>query len=86
MKIREIVVETDNAIEEAKRRRRKQKFAYSGPGYIGYFGYGDSSSGEGGGDGGGVEEGWSAKYKRSINCARPRGFSQRAHCQGRKKK
>lgn len=88
MKINEIVVETDDAIEEAKRRRRrKQKFAYSGPGYIGYFGYGDSSSGEGGGDGGGgMEEGWSAKYKRSINCARPRGFSQRAHCQGRKKK
>lgn len=29
---------------------------------------------------------WSAKYKRSINCARPRGFSQRQHCKyGRKK-
>jgi len=23
---------------------------------------------------------WSAKYKRSINCKRPRGFSQRQHC------
>lgn len=33
-----------------------------------------------------IEEKWSAKYKRSINCANPRGFSQRAHCQGRKKK
>jgi len=32
-----------------------------------------------------VEEKWSQKYKRSINCANPRGFSQRAHCQGRKK-
>lgn len=32
-----------------------------------------------------LEEKWSEKYKRSINCARPRGFSQRAHCQGRKK-
>jgi archaellum component FlaC len=31
-------------------------------------------------------EKWSAKYKRSINCNNPRGFSQRAHCQGRKKK
>lgn len=30
-------------------------------------------------------EGWSAKYKRSINCGNPKGFSQRAHCQGRKK-
>lgn len=32
-----------------------------------------------------LEEKWSEKYKRSINCANPRGFSQRAHCQGRKK-
>jgi hypothetical protein len=30
-------------------------------------------------------EGWSEKYKKSINCSNPRGFSQRAHCQGRKK-
>ena len=30
-------------------------------------------------------EGWSAKYKKSINCSNPKGFSQRAHCQGRKK-
>ena len=32
-----------------------------------------------------VSEKWSAKYKRSINCNNPRGFSQRAHCAGRKK-
>ena len=32
-----------------------------------------------------VSEKWSEKYKRSINCSRPRGFSQRAHCAGRKK-
>jgi hypothetical protein len=32
-----------------------------------------------------IEERWSQKYKRSINCANPRGFSQKAHCQGRKK-
>jgi hypothetical protein len=31
-------------------------------------------------------EKWSEKYKRSINCSNPRGFSQRAHCAGRKKK
>ena len=30
-------------------------------------------------------EGWSAKYKRSINCSNPKGFSQKAHCAGRKK-
>ena len=32
-----------------------------------------------------LKEKWSTKYKRSINCGSPRGFSQRAHCQGRKK-
>lgn len=32
-----------------------------------------------------ISEKWSAKYKRSINCSNPKGFSQRAHCQGRKK-
>ena len=26
---------------------------------------------------------WSQKYKRSINCRRPRGFSQRQFCRGR---
>lgn len=33
-----------------------------------------------------VEEKWSEKYKKSIDCKNPKGFSQRAHCQGRKKK
>lgn len=33
-----------------------------------------------------IDEKWSEKYKRSINCNNPKGFSQRAHCQGRKKK
>jgi len=32
-----------------------------------------------------VSEKWSKKYKSSINCNNPKGFSQRAHCQGRKK-
>jgi len=32
-----------------------------------------------------IEEEWSEKYKRSINCKNPKGFSQKAHCQGRKK-
>jgi hypothetical protein len=32
-----------------------------------------------------IEEKWSKKYKRSINCADPKGFSQQAHCAGRKK-
>jgi 4a-hydroxytetrahydrobiopterin dehydratase len=33
-----------------------------------------------------LDEKWSAKYKRSINCSNPKGFSQKAHCAGRKKK
>ena len=28
--------------------------------------------------------GWSDKYKKSINCNNPKGFSQKAHCAGRK--
>ena len=32
-----------------------------------------------------VDEKWSKKYKKSIDCSNPRGFSQRAHCAGRKK-
>lgn len=32
-----------------------------------------------------VEEKWSTKYKRSIDCSNPKGFSQKAHCAGRNK-
>jgi hypothetical protein len=32
-----------------------------------------------------VEEKWSEKYKNSIDCNNPKGFSQKAHCQGKKK-
>jgi hypothetical protein len=32
-----------------------------------------------------IDEKWSQKYKSSINCANPKGFSQRAHCAGRRK-
>jgi len=32
-----------------------------------------------------IYEKWSQKYKRSINCNNPKGFSQKAHCAGRKK-
>jgi GNAT superfamily N-acetyltransferase len=32
----------------------------------------------------GLQEAWSKKYKQSIDCSRPKGFSQRAHCAGRK--
>jgi hypothetical protein len=33
----------------------------------------------------GVAEEWSRKYKSSINCSHPKGFSQKAHCAGKKK-
>ena len=32
-----------------------------------------------------TEDKWSKEYKDSIDCNNPKGFSQRAHCQGRKK-
>jgi hypothetical protein len=32
-----------------------------------------------------LEEKWSKKYKKSINCSNPKGFSQKAHCAGKKK-
>jgi hypothetical protein len=32
-----------------------------------------------------LDEKWSQKYKSSINCAHPKGFSQKAHCAGKRK-
>ena len=32
-----------------------------------------------------LDEKWSQKYKNSINCSNPKGFSQKAHCAGKKK-
>ena len=33
-----------------------------------------------------INEAWSKKYKSSIDCNNPKGFSQKAHCAGKKKK
>ena len=33
-----------------------------------------------------ISEKWTQKYKKSIDCNNPKGFSQRAYCQGRKKR
>jgi hypothetical protein len=33
-----------------------------------------------------IVEKWSKKYKKSINCNNPKGFSQKAHCEARKKR
>ena len=30
-----------------------------------------------------INEKWSSNYKKSINCANPKGFSQKAHCRAR---
>jgi hypothetical protein len=32
-----------------------------------------------------MKESWSEKYKRNINCNNPKGFSQKAHCLGKRK-
>jgi hypothetical protein len=32
-----------------------------------------------------LDEKWTKKYKDSINCSHPKGFSQKAHCAGKKK-
>ena len=32
-----------------------------------------------------ITEKWTKKYKSSINCSHPKGFSQKAHCAGKKK-
>jgi hypothetical protein len=29
---------------------------------------------------------WSLKRKKKINCARPKGFSEKAYCAGKKKR
>ena len=33
-----------------------------------------------------LDEKWSKKYKKSINCNNPKGFSQKAHCAARRKR
>ena len=33
-----------------------------------------------------TEKKWSQKYKKSIDCSNPKGFSQKAHCAGKKKR
>ena len=33
-----------------------------------------------------MQEGWSDKYKKSIDCNNPKGFSQKAHCAGKNKR
>ena len=83
-------IEVSGKIDE-KRKRKKKSRSVGGGGYYGYY-WGGSDSDSGGGGGGesitresDVAEEWSNKYKKSINCSNPKGFSQKAHCAGRKK-
>jgi hypothetical protein len=86
-------IEVPSQIDEKRKRKKKKKSKPMGVG--GYYGYywGDNDSNSGGDGGGGesitresdVAEEWSNKYKKSINCSNPKGFSQKAHCAGRKK-
>jgi hypothetical protein len=69
--------------EEEKSEDTEKKKNGNGNGANGN-GNGNGES-DGGSNGGGVSEAWSAKYKKSIDCDNPKGFSQRAHCRGRKK-
>jgi hypothetical protein len=75
----------NQGVEEGRKKKKKKTSRSLGryffPGY-GYYGSGET--GEGGG-GEGVAEEWSQKYKSSINCSHPKGFSQKAHCAGKKK-
>jgi RNA polymerase sigma factor (sigma-70 family) len=80
--------ESEYQLNEKRKKRKKARRSVRGPVFYGGYGIFTGDSGEG--EGGGVEESqldekWSEKYKRSINCSNPKGFSQRAHCQGRKK-
>lgn len=84
---------SDEILSEGRKKKKKRKItvpAY-GPGPFGGYGFaygysGDSGAGDAGGDGGGggFEESWTKKYKKSINCSNPKGFSQKAHCAGRR--
>jgi hypothetical protein len=33
-----------------------------------------------------LSEKWTKKYKKTIDCNHPKGFSQKAHCAARKKR
>lgn len=49
-------------------------------------GNGDGNgSSDGGSSDGGISEAWSTKYKKSIDCNNPKGFSQKAHCSAKNK-
>ena len=86
--------------KKKKRKKRKKKKHHPSYGrskkYFGSYFYdigmlhGDSSGGDAG-DGGGGDgnrrkgKKWTKKRKDNIDCNTPKGFSERAHCDGKKK-
>jgi hypothetical protein len=77
----------DNEHQDEKETEGKKKNGNGNGNYSNGNGNGNGSSSDGGseGGGGGVSEAWSAKYKKSIDCDNPKGFSQKSHCRGREK-
>ena len=77
----------DNEHQDEKETEGKKKNGNGNGNHSNGNGNGNGSSSDGGGEGGGggVSEAWSAKYKKSIDCDNPKGFSQKAHCGGREK-
>ena len=77
----------DNEHQDEKETEGKKKNGNGNGNHSNGNGNGNGSSSDGGGEGGGggVSEAWSAKYKKSIDCDNPKGFSQKAHCGDREK-
>ena len=69
--------DVDKTIDKFERRAKKRVKARSKMGFHPGFRMGYPFR---------VKEDWSKKYKKTINCANPKGFSQKAHCAGKKKK
>ena len=77
----------DNEHQDEKETEGKKKNGNGNGNHSNGNGNGNGSSSDGGGEGGGggVSEAWSAKYKKSIDCDNPKGFSQKSHCRGKEK-
>jgi hypothetical protein len=77
----------DNENQDEKETEGKKKNGNGNGNHSNGNGNGNGSSSDGGGEGGGggVSEAWSAKYKKSIDCDNPKGFSQKSHCRGKEK-
>jgi hypothetical protein len=89
----------DEKKKKKRKKRKKKKHQPSHKRSKKYFGgyfydyhmlHGDSSGGDAG-DGGGGDgnrrkgKKWTKKRKDNIDCNNPKGFSERAHCDGKKK-